>query len=167
MWPECFIEALEVSLNGCTGGEERDRGTLLSAFTVGPWGLSKLALAVLGVGFGYGAVLKTDDLVPLTASRTCEYVFDTRFPYGCAEHALDVILDEDVVWVLFHEESRSKHKSLTACWGSHRELVRFRKRPEAISVGTECRISEEAEKGLSITDESVICVVVNPRLAFV
>ena len=96
MWPECFIEALEVRLNGCTGGEERDRGALLSALTVGPWGLSKLALAVLDVDVGYGVVLKIDDLVPLAATITCEYGFDTRFPLGCAEYVLDVILDEDV-----------------------------------------------------------------------
>ena len=77
MWPECFIEALEVRLNGCTGGEERGRGVLLSALTVGPWGLGKLALAVLDVDVGYGVVIKIGDLVPLAATRTCEYDFDT------------------------------------------------------------------------------------------
>ena len=34
VWPEFFIEALELRLNGCTGGEERGRGALLSALTV-------------------------------------------------------------------------------------------------------------------------------------
>ena len=140
---------------------------MLSALTVGPWGLCKLALAVLDLDVGYGVVLKTGDLVLLVAASICEYAFNTRFPYGCAERALDVILDEDVAWELFHEESRSKRKSLTACWGSHRELVWFRKCPEAISVGAECPIPEEAAQVLSETDESVICVVVNPRPAFV
>ena len=71
MWPECFIEALEVRLDGCTGGEERDRGALLSALTVGPWGLGKLAFAVLLVDVGYGVVLCLDDLVPLATTRIC------------------------------------------------------------------------------------------------
>ena len=79
----------------------------------------------------------------------------------------DVILDEDVDWVLFHEKNRSKRRSLAACWGSHRELIWLRKCPEAVSAGAECLIPEEAAQVLLDTDESVICVVFNPRLAFV
>ena len=84
---------------------------MLSALTVGPCDLGKLALAVLNVDVGYGVVLKIGDLVPLAATRICEYAFDTRFPYGIAEHFLDITLYKDVAWVLFREESRSKRKS--------------------------------------------------------
>ena len=90
MWPECFIETPEVRPNGRTGGEERGRGTLLSAFTVGPLGRGKLSLAVFDVYVGYGLVLKIGDLVPLAATRTCEYAFDTRFPYGCVERVFSM-----------------------------------------------------------------------------
>ena len=67
MWPECFIEALEVRPSAFTGGEEQDRCTLLSAFTVGPWVLGKLALAVLDVDVGYGVVLNSTPVFRMAA----------------------------------------------------------------------------------------------------
>ena len=82
MWPKFFIEALE-------GGDVRDRGALLSSLLVGQWGLGRPVLSVLDVGVGY----VVDDFVPLAATRTSEYVLDTRFPLGCAEHVPHVILD--------------------------------------------------------------------------
>ena len=100
-------------LNGCTGSERRGRSSLLPSFLVVPWGLGKLALVVLDVDVGYGLVLVLGDFVPWAATRVSEDAFDTLLPYGFAEHVLDVILDEDVVWVLFHEESRSNRERLT------------------------------------------------------
>ena len=57
--------------------------------------------------------------------------------------------------------------SLTAGCGSQPELVWPRECREAISLSVECHAPEEAAQVLSDTDESVICVAVNPRLAFV
>ena len=74
MRPEFFIEALGVWLNGCTGSERRDRSALLPSFLVVPWGLGKLALAILGVDVGYGVVLILDDFLPLAATRASEDV---------------------------------------------------------------------------------------------
>ena len=80
MWSECFIELLEVWLNGCTGSERRDCSSLLPSFLVLPWGQGKLALVALEVDVGYGVVLCLDDFVPLAATRVCEDVFDTLLP---------------------------------------------------------------------------------------
>ena len=114
MWPGFFIEALEGRLNGCTGGDERDRGALMPTLFVAPLGLGKLALSVLDVVAGYGVVPVLDDFLPWAATGVCEHAFGIPFPHGCAKHVLDAILDEAVVWVLFHEEPRAKRKSLTA-----------------------------------------------------
>ena len=61
MWPESFIEALEVWLNDCTGSERREGSSLLPSFLVLPWGQVKLALVAFEVDFGYGVVLCLDD----------------------------------------------------------------------------------------------------------
>ena len=81
MWPGFFIEALEGRLNGCTGGDERGRGALLSSLFVGPWGLDKLALAVLDVDLGYRAVPIPDDFVPLFIFKIYYFLqsFATRY----------------------------------------------------------------------------------------
>ena len=167
MWPEFFIEALESRLKGCTGGDERDRGTLLRSLFVVPLGLGKLTLAVLGVDIGYGVVLMLDDVVQLVATWSTSIFSTPVFRYAAPNMLSHAILDEAVVWVLFHEKSRSKRKSLTACCGSQPELIWLRECLEATSVCVEYHNPEEAAQALSDTDEPVICAVVNPRLAFV